>query len=192
MLTKFNTYIPNIDYVAMKELCLSRGKTIQFRKGDFFVKAGEVSHYIGYVESGIFRYSVFNATEGKSYNIGFTFKDEFIADYPGCIYGMPSKTDIQALKASIVHICKAEDLAELYEETANKYKLARINAEQLFLQTWSRYVDMYSLPPEERYKKLLNKCPDILQEIPLKEIASYLKITPTHMSRIRKKLLNDK
>ena len=189
---KFNTYLPNIDYGTLKELCMSRGKCMRYLKGDFFVKAGEMSHYIGYIESGIFRYSVFNATEQKNYNIGFAFRNEFVADYPGCIYGLPSKTDIQALKTTKVHVCKVEDLIGLYNETPEKQMLAQTNAEQLFLQTWNRYVEMYSLSPEERYKKLLDKCPDILQEIALKEIASYLKITPTHMSRIRKKLLNDK
>ncbi len=188
-MNKFNTYLPNIDYDELKELCMNRGESIQYRKGDFFAKAGEVSHYIGYVESGIFRYSVFNATERKSYNIGFAFRDEFVADYPGCIYGLPSETDIQALKIAKVYICRADGLAELYEKTPDKQRLARTNAEQLFFQTWTRYIEIFSLTPEERYKKLLDRCPDILQEIPLKEVASFLKITPTHMSRIRRKLL---
>lgn len=65
--------------------------------------------------------------------------------------------------------------------------MPRTNAEQLFLQTYSRYLDLYRLTSEERYLQLLERCPEILQLVPLKEIASYLKITPTHMSRIRRK-----
>lgn len=139
------------------------------------------------MESGIFKYSVFNATEQKYYNTGFAFTDEFIADYPGCLYGLPSETDIQALKAATVYVCRAEDMEELFEKNPESQKIARTNAEQLFLQTWTRYVQMYSLSPEERYRMLLSRCPDMLQDISLKEIASYLKITPTHMSRIRKR-----
>lgn len=48
---------------------------------------------------------------------------------------------------------------------------------------------MYKLTPEERYVKLLERYPEVLQLISLKEIASYLKITPVHISRIRRKLI---
>lgn len=75
-----------------------------------------------------------------------------------------------------------------YEHDIEGQKKARINAEQLFSQTYSRYLDIYRLTPEERYKELLERCPDILQLISLKELASYLKITSVHMSRIRRKI----
>ena len=66
-------------------------------------------------------------------------------------------------------------------------RIARIAAEQLFFQSYSRYLDLFRFTSEERYLQLLKKCPEILQMVPLKEIASYLKITPIHMSRIRHK-----
>lgn len=47
--------------------------------------------------------------------------------------------------------------------------------------------NLFRFTSEERYLQLLKKCPEILQMVPLKEIASYLKITPIHMSRIRHK-----
>lgn len=51
-----------------------------------------------------------------------------------------------------------------------------------------KHTEIYRLTPEERYKELLERCPDILQLISLKEVAYYLKITPVHMSRIRRKI----
>ena len=50
-----------------------------------------------------------------------------------------------------------------------------------------RYTNLYRYTPEERYEQLLEKYRDIIQLIPLKEIASYLKITPIHLSRLRRK-----
>ena len=79
-------------------------------------------------------------------------------------------------------------LKQLFEETIENQRVARIAAEQLFFQTYTRYLDMYRLTPEERYDKLLERYPEVLQFISLKEIASYLNITPVHMSRIRSKI----
>ena len=166
-MSDFNPYIKQIDADSLKGLCIRYGELCTFRKGEYLIREGDVYPYFGFIETGIFKYVSVNKTENRQYNTGFAFPGEFVADYPACIYGMRSETNIQALTRS-----------EIY-----------INAEQLFLQTYSRYLDLYRLTPEERYLQLLNRCPDILQSVPLKEIASYLMITPTHMSRIRRKQL---
>ena len=74
-----------------------------------------------------------------------------------------------------------------FKENNENQRIARIAAEQMFFQSYSRYLDLFRFTPEERYLQLLKKCPAILQMVSLKEIASYLKITPIHMSRIRRK-----
>ena len=45
----FNTYIDGLDLSALKEYCVHHGRLTQYAKGDYFVKAGEVSRYIAYV-----------------------------------------------------------------------------------------------------------------------------------------------
>lgn len=185
-MNNFNPYIKHINADAMKDLCVRHGRLINIKKSEFLVKEGEVFPYFGFVKAGIFKYVSLNKAENRPYNTGFAFPDEFVADYPACIYGMRSETNIQALTRSEVYVCPTERLTVLYGQQPN---IARINAEQLFLQTYSRYLDLYRLTPEERYLQLLERCPGILQSVPLKEIASYLMITPTHMSRIRRKQL---
>jgi cyclic nucleotide-binding domain protein len=101
---------------------------------------------------------------------------------------MKSELNIQALTTCKVYICSSVILKQLFEETIENQRVARIAAEQLFFQTYTRYLDMYRLTPEERYDKLLERYPEVLQFISLKEIASYLNITPVHMSRIRSKI----
>lgn len=183
-MTNFNPYIKQIDTDALKELCIRYGQLSTFRKGEYLIREGEVYPYFGFIKTGIFKYVSVNKTENRQYNTGFAFPDEFVADYPACIYGMHSETNVQALTRSEIYLCPAERLAAFCGQQPD---IARINAESLFLQTYSRYLDLYRLTPEERYLQLLERCPDILQSVPLKEIASYLRITPTHMSRIRRK-----
>ena len=60
--------------------------------------------------------------------------------------------------------------------------------EQSYLLMYHRLLDMYCKTTEELYLDLLNKCPDIQEYITLKEIASFLGVTPETVSRIRRKL----
>ena len=51
------------------------------------------------------------------------------------------------------------------------------------------YQNFYCATPRERYKLLLQRCPDILQDVAMNAIASFLYVTPQMLSRIRKDLL---
>ena len=62
-------------------------------------------------------------------------------------------------------------------------------AEHLFVQAYTRVLDIYRTDASTRYKELLQRCPNIAQQLPLQEIASYLRVTPTTVSKIRKELL---
>lgn len=61
----FNSYIDGLDLSALKEYCVNHGQLTQYAKGDYFIKAGEESRYIGFVECGYFNYIVHNSSEQK-------------------------------------------------------------------------------------------------------------------------------
>lgn len=185
---KFNQFISHIDVDLLRDLCLQQGHPVSIAKNAYFLRAGEVSDCAGYVESGIFRYTTLNHTEQREYNVGLVFPGEFIADYPSCLYGLASEVNIQAVTPCRVYLYPAESLMKRYETGMEGQRMGRVIMEQLFLDVYSRYLDMFRLTPEERYQKLLERCPDLLQQVSLREIASYLGITPTHMSRIRRRL----
>ena len=65
----------------------------------------------------------------------------------------------------------------------------RDSAETLLWEVYDRMISMYSLTPEERYLEIINRCPDLLKLITLKELASYLLIRPETLSRIRRKVV---
>ena len=95
------------------------------------------------------------------------------------------KTNIIAATDAEVIQCPASVLKRQLEHSP---ALRRALTEGLFRQAYMQYLDLYSSSPKARYLALLKRCPDILQNITLKEMASYLQITPTHLSRIRKEL----
>ena len=186
-MSNFNTYMTGIDTVFYRNLCLEKGELRQYKKNEYIQKEGDIFPYCGLLESGIVKYTCRNTVEGKDYNIGFSFPDEFVADYPFCLYGMKAEISIQAITDCKILFCHSDVINHVYDDTAKGQHLARVAAEQLFNQVYLRYINLYRYTPEERYIRLLEKYPDIIQLIPLKEIASYLRITPIHLSRIRRK-----
>lgn len=186
-MTRFNSYLEQIDRAFLQTYFIRHGQLQSYQKNELFLREGVSCPYLGFIKSGILKFTCFNRTEKKEYSIGFAFPLEFVADYPGCLYGTDSAISAKALTPCELYVIAASPLKRMLEECPANQEKARNFAEQLFLQTFARYLDFYRLTPEERYQKLLKQCPDILQLLSLKEIASYLKITPTHFSRIRKR-----
>ena len=186
-MTGFNSYIDGLDLYALNEYCVNHGRLRQYTKGDYFIKAGEESRYIGFVECGYFNYIVHNYSEKKDYITGFAFEGEFVGDYPNCLSNMTSEVTIVAGTSSKVFQLACEELRKLLDSDGMK-DLKQAISDHLFLQVYTQYLDNYRMTTRERYKRLLLRCPEIVQNINLKDIASYLKVTPTTISNIRREI----
>ena len=64
-------------------------------------------------------------------------------------------------------------------------RLARRLAERLTCELYERMLQLYACTPQERYETLLRRCPELLNIVALKELASYLRVRPETLSRIR-------
>lgn len=183
----FNSYINGLDLSRLNEYCFNHGQVIQYAKGDYFIKAGEESQYIGFVELGYFNYMVHNSSEGKDYITGFAFEGEFVGDDPNCLSGKTSEVTIVAGTSCKVYQLAGEELCNLLDSDGMRdLKLAI--SDHLFSLVYTQYLDTYRMTTRERYKRLLLRCPEIVQSINLKDIASYLKVTPTTISNIRREI----
>ena len=183
----FNTYIEGLDLSELKTYFVNHGRSTQYAKGDYFVKEGEESRFIAYIECGYFNYKVHNSSEGKDYITGFAFEGEFVGDYPNCLSGKTSEVTIVAGTSCKVYQLAGEELCNLLDSDGMRdLKLAI--SDHLFSQVYTQYLDTYRMTTRERYKRLLLRCPEIVQSINLKDIASYLKVTPTTISNIRREI----
>ncbi len=168
----FNSYINGLDLSRLTEYCINHGRLTQYAKGDYFIKAGEESRFIGFVKCGYFNYMVHNSSEQKDCITGFAFEGEFVGDYPNCLSSKMSEVTIVAETSCKVFLLAGEELI----------------SDHLFSQVYTQYLDTYRMTTRERYKRLLLRCPEIVQSINLKDIASYLKVTPTTISNIRREI----
>ena len=94
-MVNFNEYMNEIDFSEFKKPFLEKGKSIEFKKRDYFVRQNEPCKFIGFVRSGIFRYTCIN-NDGNEHIVGYSFAEDFVCDYPSLVEHLGSLTNIRA------------------------------------------------------------------------------------------------
>ena len=82
-----------------------------------------------------------------------------------------------------------ERLEAFYRTDAARERLGRTFAQHMLAEVYERLLDRCAASPQQRYEALLERCPDLLQLVPLRELASYLGVRPETLSRIRRRIL---
>lgn len=186
-MVNFNGFMNEIDFSEVKKLFLAKGKSIELKKRDYFVRQNESCRYVGFVESGIFRYTRIN-NEGKEHIVGYSFTEDFVCDYPSLIKRSGSLTNIQAITDCSVYVLSMKELNDYWETNMDTQRFGRLVAEEIFIDQYQRLLGFYCDTAEQRYIALLQRYPNLPQYITLKEIASFLGVTPETVSHIRRKL----
>ena len=99
-----------------------------------------------------------------------------MADYPNCLTGRKSELTIVAGTTCKIFQISGKELDNLLDSLHTK-GLKQAISDSLFAQVYAQYLDTYRMTTRERYKRLLIRCPELVQSINLKDIASYLKVT---------------
>lgn len=181
---KFNIYDQYIDLSAIKKFCRENGHTAHYSKDDVFVQQGCVGKYLGVVESGYFKYTTLTSS-GNEAVVGFAFEGDILADY-NSFNGLSAVVSIKAgIDASVSQIRTSEARNIFY--TSFDGNLSAVYG-ALFREIYSRQLELYRKTPTERYIDLITLYPQILDIVSLRDIASYLLVTPVYLSRIRKNL----
>lgn len=187
-MVNFNVFMNEIDFSGVRKLFFEKGKSIEIKKKDYFVRQNEPCKYVGFVQSGIFRYTrIDNA--GNEPIVGYSFTEGFVCDYPSLIKRSGSLTNIQAVTDCSVFVLSTKELTDYWETNMDTQRFGRLVAEEHFVEIYERLLRFYCDTPEQRYIALLQRCPNLPQYITLKEIASFLGVTPETVSHIRRKLL---
>lgn len=152
-------------------------------KGEFLISEGDVEKNLYLVESGAVR--VFYLTEFEEMTIRFGYKGSMITSLSSFIKGTPSEFYIDAIRKTSLKVISKESLMSLVNESTENLRQYTALLESLITQQIEREVDLLITSPTERLNRVLQRSPNLFQEIPLKYIASYLRMTPETLSRIR-------
>ena len=159
---------------------------VSYNKGAYICRRGEPTNVCGYLKSGYLVYTV----DGENRIGGFAFPEALFGDYPSCMHNTPAMFDIIAGSKAEAWVIDASILPKLYEEDKVICREGRLFMESAYKSLAKRYYALYAKTPTERYLDLINEHPQIEQDVPQKEIAEYLQIYPSSLSRIKKKILS--
>jgi CRP-like cAMP-binding protein len=154
-----------------------------FDKGKNIIKAGVRCDRIYFVNTGILRYIL--QQDEKEKTIDFAMENDLITDFFSFYSGLPSLTSVQALTKAEIYSLTVANLEELYKSSATWERFGRLLAQQGLLGQIMVKLDMQTKTAEQRYIELTARKPNLIDEVNLGFIASYLNITQETLSRIR-------
>ena len=185
MLKDFNTYLEGIDSDFWIRLCREEGELRRYNKGEEFISIGKVAKYLGLIKSGSVKYTAFTE-ENDEKIVGLETVDGFAASWPYFLHNIPSVVSIVANSDLDMYCLSAAKINELAKSDLRIERQIAQATEQVFYTAYNRLISFYIQSPKERYEVLLEKCPKVFEIFDLKDIASFLNITPQHLSRLRK------
>ena len=164
-------------------------KSQQLSKGEFVFFEGDICQAVYFNLRGCLR--SFVSKNGKEYTLFFHTENQTLGDYESFQKLTPACFSCQAIENSEIIIFNHQAL-DFFEHTDRGQKLLRFIAEDLAFFLRDKLLSLFLDTPEERYLKLLKTEPNLLQRIPQYYLASYLGIEPESLSRLKRRVYQQK
>lgn len=156
-----------------------------FKKNEFISKTNEIPNDIFFINKGCVRFLLIDS-KGIEYTTSFIFENQFVADYSCFILQKPSITSLQVLEETEIVVTPRSSIEWGYENMKYGDRLGRLIAEYYFIYQEDAINNQYYRTPKERYDTISSIFPNIHNRVPQHMIASFLGITPVHLSRLKK------
>ncbi|HTQ65844.1 MAG TPA: Crp/Fnr family transcriptional regulator [Puia sp.] len=154
-------------------------------RNEFFLREGRISDEYLFLEKGFMRAFAYD-TEGNDVTTNFYSANQVVFEVSSFFNRTISRENIQALTDCSGWYISYQQLNHLFHSLPEFRDFGRHILVKGFSSLKIRTLSMITETAEERYASLLKTNPEIFQQAPLKNIASYLGITDTSLSRIRK------
>jgi len=158
----------------------------QLEKGDLLLREGEISDEYLFLEKGFIRSFIYD-TEGNDITLNFYGQQQVVFEVASFFQRIPSQEYFEATNNSFGWVLTYEKLNRLFHSLPQFREFGRSMLVKGFIDFKSRTLSLINKTAEERYEMLIVSKPEIFQNASLKHIASYLGVTDTSLSRIRKK-----
>lgn len=160
----------------------------EFKKGDILLREGEYSNQCFFVLDGCVR--SYYLIDGEEKNTEFFIENATIVPV-SYRTKKPSNYFLSCLEDAMISVASPEQNQLLVQKVPKlKNLIAKLNENNL-VQRQVMYDDFKNLSAEERYLKLLNTRPDLINRIPQYHLATFLGITAVSLSRLRARILKN-
>ena len=190
MLTGLKKFISRFVTLSDDELDEITGKFKRkvIKKNDFVLRQGDTCKDFVFVDKGCLR--LYYVKDGIEVSVWFAFQPSSAIEIYSFISEKPSNYFLQAIEDSEVLSLPKTELKKIYQSHPKMQEMMRNFWEAVLLDLISRFTALETDTAEKRYMDLLNNT-DYLGTLPQKYLASFIGVTPTSLSRIRKKLGKD-
>lgn len=183
-LTKFISEYIKLSDAELEDIA-SMFKRRTVKKNDYLLREGETCKDLVFVQRGCLR--LYYIADSIEVSVWFAFKHTSAIEIYSFISQKPSSYFLQAIEDSEILYLPKIELNKLYYTHPKMQEMMRKFWEDVVLNLIDRFTALQRDSAEERYRDLLSK-PAYLQTIPQKYLASFIGVTPTSMSRIRKNI----
>lgn len=159
----------------------------KFKKGEFLLRESETSEEYYLLEEGLVRAFVHDYDNNEITTEFFT-KNEIVIIPSSLFQKIPSKENLQAVTDCILWKIDYDTFQELFHSIEALREWGRMWFSFQVFWMKQRSLDMITETATNRYLKLMKEKPEIIKFAPLKQIASYLGITDSSLSRIRREI----
>lgn len=168
------------------QIVLTQFEKVELKKNEFLIKNGQVANNYFLLELGYLRSYVLDSI-GNNITTNFFSQRDLIIDWDSYFHNMKCKESIQAItncrcwkisRSKAIKLSTIDSFQEVNRLLLVKNHLKLKNHLDLVLSNSAK----------QRYLKLVKEKPILARNVPLKHIATYLGITDTSLSRIRKEI----
>jgi len=163
----------------------------EFEKDDILLREGRVCNEYYYLEEGFVRVYTFDP-DGNDVTTAFASSNQIVFELFSFFKRVPSGETIQALTPCKTWFITFDQLQHIFHAMPQFREFGRTILINTYALLKQRTLSMIRKTAEERYVHLLETNPDIFQYAQLKNIASYLGVTDTSLSRIRREFSKNK
>lgn len=175
--------LPNDDVQKIAALFEARF----FTRYELFLEPGQICNEYCILETGFFRSFAINR-DGEEVTTDFYWPNQVVAEPDSMFRRVPMYETFQALAPSLVWCISFDRLQEAFHTWPEFREFGRLILVGAYTRIKSRMLDSIHQRAEDRYSKLLEQGPEIAQYAQVRQIASYLGITDSSLSRIRKEI----
>jgi CRP-like cAMP-binding protein len=156
----------------------------RFAPKELLGEQGRVSNEIFFIAHGLTRSLIIDPA-GVEHTIHFSAENQFICDYSSFMLKTPATNSIQAVEPTEVIVMPRSAIEWGYRTLEQGDRLGRLIAEYYFIYFDNRLKNQYLFTAAQRYENIGKVFPNIHNRVPQHMIASYLGISPVHLSRLR-------
>ena len=172
-----------------KKLITGELESFRLKKGDVLIHENRPSPYLYFIEKGAVKNHYIDE-KGNKQVVWFGFEGDICFSLNAYINMSYMHETTELIEDSLFYRVKISHVKSLYQDYCDWANWGRCFIEQVFIKTVKELDEYKALTAKEKYLNLIGNNQNVKKRVPLKDIASYLGVSPVTISRLRKELDN--